>query len=587
MKSKYNRCRHDCDCCKPVKSVPCVHTNTDCTFVTEDLDCIESKKGTMLTKVLSRIDEAICELRSKVAGATSYIFQNVGAGAEVFKKVSGGIVDYRTIISTDTSVKITEEEDEIDLETKPIQSDSDYIHVGRVGGVDRINFSGVGEVISSDNSVNITVVEPNTLNFTGVQSNPGEQGPQGEPGVTPHIGENNNWFIGEIDTGIRAEGTDGDNGADGENGYTPTIDEGTGNWFINGADTGFSAVGEDGLTPTVGPNGNWFIDGEDTGQPTTGPAGTNGNDGNTPNINEEGNWEIGGVDTGIPATGPQGDPATIEVTSLDNTVTVDTQMGGAIVDLSVNIPQPMVIEEAECEPGIPTVSVDEERQIATALCLVSDTVTITREGDSIRLESDGQGATYTGSETIGVDSSNEITRKALTGDVEAPDNSNVTTIKDNAVTYAKIQKVNANKLLGRQSGLSLPGTVQEISIGDNLSLSQTGELSADVKYEADIRKVGVATNLTYGHNGTTLVLVNSGTLIFTSDLNTLLDPFEVFVVNDTAGPKDIALTATSGWTYRANAEDVTGSVTLDKGGTCVIMRRASDDVVLILGDVTI
>lgn len=578
MKSKYNRCSHDCDCCKPVKSVPCVHTNTDCTFVTEDLDCIESKKGTMLTKVLSRIDEAICELRSKVAGATSYIFQNVGAGAEVFKKVSGGIVDYRTIISTDTSVKITEEEDEIDLETKPIQSDSDYIHVGRVGGVDRINFSGVGEVISSDNSVNITVVEPNTLDFTGVQSNPGEQGPQGEPGVTPHIGTNGNWFIGEVDTGVLAEGVNG------VNGYTPTIDEGSGNWFINGVDTGFSAVGEDGLTPTVGHNGNWFIDGEDTGQPTTGPAG---NDGDTPIINEDGNWEIGGVDTGIPATGPQGDPATIEVTSLDNTVTVDTQMGGAIVDLSVNIPQSMVIEEAECKQGVPTISVDEESQVATALCLVSDTVTITREGDSIRLESEEQGVTYTGSETIEIDSNNEIIRKALTGDVEAPYNSNVTTIKDNAVTYAKIQKVSANKLLGRQSGIPTTGNVQEISIGSNLTLSQAGVLSADVKYEADIRKVGVATDLTYGHNGTTLVLVNSGTLIFTSDLNTLLDPFEVFVVNDTAGPKDIALTATSGWTYRANAEDVTGTVTLDKGGTCVIMRRASDDVVLILGDVTI
>lgn len=31
-------------------------------------------------------------------------------------------------------------------------------------------------------------------------------GPPGEPGITPHIGENGNWFIGEADTGVPASG---------------------------------------------------------------------------------------------------------------------------------------------------------------------------------------------------------------------------------------------------------------------------------------------------------------------------------------------------------------------------------------------
>ena len=30
---------------------------------------------------------------------------------------------------------------------------------------------------------------------------------QGEDGVSPHIGDNGNWFIGEEDTGISASGT--------------------------------------------------------------------------------------------------------------------------------------------------------------------------------------------------------------------------------------------------------------------------------------------------------------------------------------------------------------------------------------------
>ena len=41
---------------------------------------------------------------------------------------------------------------------------------------------------------------------------------KGEPGTTPHIGENGNWFIGETDTGARASG---ENGKAGEDGYTP------------------------------------------------------------------------------------------------------------------------------------------------------------------------------------------------------------------------------------------------------------------------------------------------------------------------------------------------------------------------------
>lgn len=38
---------------------------------------------------------------------------------------------------------------------------------------------------------------------------------KGEDGLTPYVGSNNNWWIGDIDTGILARGTDG------EDGYTP------------------------------------------------------------------------------------------------------------------------------------------------------------------------------------------------------------------------------------------------------------------------------------------------------------------------------------------------------------------------------
>lgn len=41
-------------------------------------------------------------------------------------------------------------------------------------------------------------------------------GADGENGVTPNIGENGNWWIGNVDTGIPAQGKDGQDGQDGE-----------------------------------------------------------------------------------------------------------------------------------------------------------------------------------------------------------------------------------------------------------------------------------------------------------------------------------------------------------------------------------
>ena len=52
----------------------------------------------------------------------------------------------------------------------------------------------------------------------------GQDGTDGKDGITPHIGTNGNWCIGETDTGVRAsgkDGKDGTNGRDGTDGYTP------------------------------------------------------------------------------------------------------------------------------------------------------------------------------------------------------------------------------------------------------------------------------------------------------------------------------------------------------------------------------
>lgn len=65
---------------------------------------------------------------------------------------------------------------------------------------------------------------------------------KGDPGDTPYIGANGNWFIGDTDTGVKAQGAAG---------TTPHIG-GNGNWFIGSTDTGVKAQGEPGKTPQRG-----------------------------------------------------------------------------------------------------------------------------------------------------------------------------------------------------------------------------------------------------------------------------------------------------------------------------------------------
>lgn len=53
----------------------------------------------------------------------------------------------------------------------------------------------------------------------------GDTGAAGKDGLTPHIGENGNWWIGDTDTGISAKGAKGDTGAKGDPGADAKVDD--------------------------------------------------------------------------------------------------------------------------------------------------------------------------------------------------------------------------------------------------------------------------------------------------------------------------------------------------------------------------
>ena len=132
----------------------------------------------------------------------------------------------------------------------------------------------------------------------------GKPGAAGADGVTPHIGDNGNWYVGSTDTGKPSRGATGAPGKDGADGKP-------------------GAAGADGVTPHIGDNGNWYVGSTDTGKPSRGATGAPGKDGAdgkpgatgadgiTPHIGDNGNWYIGDDDTGKPSRGEQGPGAEV------------------------------------------------------------------------------------------------------------------------------------------------------------------------------------------------------------------------------------------------------------------------------------
>ncbi len=103
----------------------------------------------------------------------------------------------------------------------------------------------------------------------------GQNGSDGKDGKTPFIGENGNWWIGEIDTGIKAAGTDGKDGINGINGTNgKEIEIQKTDLYIQWRYKGGEWQNLVALADILGPSGQ---------------NGTNGEDGRTPEFRVNGN----------------------------------------------------------------------------------------------------------------------------------------------------------------------------------------------------------------------------------------------------------------------------------------------------------
>ena len=116
----------------------------------------------------------------------------------ITKLYSDGLVDTYKITFTDgTSSTFT------------IKNGAD----GAIGPQGSQGIQGVGiekiEKTASDGNIDIyTITLTNGTSYTFAVTN-GVNGQNGKDGLTPYIGENGNWWIGETDTGVKAKGVDG------------------------------------------------------------------------------------------------------------------------------------------------------------------------------------------------------------------------------------------------------------------------------------------------------------------------------------------------------------------------------------------
>ena len=129
---------------------------------------------------------------------------------------------------------------------------------------------GVGNAMTVDRIVNISQALGDAAegyyfgNIKGPKGDTGAQGEQGVPGISPHISTvNGNWYIGDVDTNVHAQGPQGIQGPQGETGATgaqgPKGDKGDQGLQGPQGEQGIQGpAGADGLTTSITVNNQTY-----------------------------------------------------------------------------------------------------------------------------------------------------------------------------------------------------------------------------------------------------------------------------------------------------------------------------------------
>lgn len=140
--------------------------------------------------------------------------------ATVYMRVSGGYIQYSTDNATWKNV----------IAVADLKGDKGDPGQDGEDGQDGANGK---DGVSATHSWNGTVLTVTSASGTSSADLKGDKGDTGEPGadgkdgqdgepgangITPHIGSNGNWYIGDADTGVQAQGEPGKDGQDGQPG---------------------------------------------------------------------------------------------------------------------------------------------------------------------------------------------------------------------------------------------------------------------------------------------------------------------------------------------------------------------------------
>jgi len=149
--------------------------------------------------------------------------QMIGRGVvSIIKTESVGLVDTYTMYYTDGT-----------MSTFNIVNGADGQDGKSISSIDKTSTVGLTDTYT------IRYTDNTTTTFDIIN------GADGQDGISPRIGVNGNWYIGETDTGILARGDAGVDGINGQDGISPHIGV-NGNWYVGETDTGIQAQGLNG-----------------------------------------------------------------------------------------------------------------------------------------------------------------------------------------------------------------------------------------------------------------------------------------------------------------------------------------------------
>ena len=195
------------------------------------------------------------------------IRKKIGDGVKKFSELPYDEITIDSAISTTSTNPVQNKVITLALDGKAGTAVATTSANGLMSNADKAKLDGI-ELGANKTTVPTALKNPNaltieigntTVTYDGstaqtVMIADGKPGAAGADGVTPHIGDNGNWYVGSTDTGKPSRGATGAPGKDGADGKP-------------------GATGADGITPHIGDNGNWYIGDDDTGKPSRGEQG--------------------------------------------------------------------------------------------------------------------------------------------------------------------------------------------------------------------------------------------------------------------------------------------------------------------------